>query len=105
MLESPRKKQKKSSQSDMCGITSDKIKWYKDHPPSGQWQDFKRIKISYTHITKKWEYNSAFYSEKFLVPFGMMKTIMGLWSAAKCYHSYNVLPVSVRDALNLTAEQ
>ena len=105
MSEPPRKKQKKPSQSDICGIFSEKIKWYNDHPPSRKWQGFKRIKINYTYITKNWEYSSAVCSGKFLVPFGMMKTIIGLRCPAKCYHSYNVLPVGLCNALNLTAQQ
>ena len=95
-MEEQVKKNKKPNQSDLVGIGKEKLKWYQDHPPSGKWRKFTQIKISYTYVNKTWTYGKEVYSEKFLVPFGMMKTLMGLWGSPKCYHSSNVLPRNVK---------
>ena len=97
----PVKKKKKPSQSDLVGIDEEKLTWYKQHQPSGKWRKFTKIKVSYTYVTKKWTYNEKIYSEKFLVPFGMMKTLMGIWSLSKCYHTFNVLPSNVKQKLSI----
>ena len=63
-------------------------------------------KINYTYVTKKWKYdvNDISYSEKFLVPLGIMTSLIELWRSPKCYHSYNVLPINVRVNLNVSAD-
>ena len=101
MEEEPVKKKKRPNQSDLNGIDKDKINWYKQHPPSGKWRKFSQIKVSYTYVTKTWTYEDEIYSEKFLVPFGMMKTLMDLWKSPKCYHSFNVLPSNVKQNLDI----
>jgi len=100
-LSEPVRKKKKPNQSDLVGINEDKITGCKEHPPSGKWRKFTKIKVAYTYVTKKWTYDEKIYSEKFLVPFGMMKTLMGLWSSSKCYHIFNVLPSNVKQNLNI----
>lgn len=100
----PPKKKKKPNQTDMSGLTDKEISWYKARPPAGKWRDFMKLKVSYAYVTKTWEYDGETLSQRFLVPFGMSKTLIGVWSKTKCYHSFNILPLAVKEKFNIKDE-
>ena len=93
------------NQADMTSLTEKEIDWYKNHPPAGNWRQFCKIIVDSTIIIKKWSYNSNVLIENFFASFGMAKTLMNFWSMKKCYNSFNVLRVTVKEEFyNLTAE-
>ena len=85
----------------MCGLTRKDTKWYEIHEPAGKRLTFSAIQISYMYVIKSWAYEGNTLPEKFLVPFGMVKTMTSLRSMKKCYHSY-VLPVTVKCFVKVT---
>ena len=97
----PPKKKNKPTQSDICGLTQRDIDWYQSRPPADKWYEFIKLKVLFTYITKKWMYKENSLSQKFLVPNGMTKTLMQIWEKTKCYHSFDVIPVEVREKLNI----
>ena len=47
---------------------------------AGKWRIFNKLKVSYTIITRDWEYGDKKYRECLLAPFGMVSTLLSLHS-------------------------
>ena len=47
---------------------------------AGKWRIFNKLKVSYTIITRDWEYGDKKYRECLLAPFGMVSTLLPLHS-------------------------
>ena len=47
---------------------------------AGKWRIFNNFKVSYTIITRDWEYGDKKYREYLLGPFGMVSTLLPLHS-------------------------
>ena len=89
----------------MTYLTEKEIDWYINHPPSGNWRQFCKIRVDCAIMVKKWSYKSNILINKFFVAFEMAKTLMNLWSMKRSYHSFMVLPLAVKvEFSNLTAK-
>ena len=62
---------------------------------AGKWRIFNKLKVSYTIITRDWEYGDKKYRECLLAPFGMVSTLLPLHSNTR-NTVWNTLRVEVK---------
>ena len=87
-LDPPSKKKKKKKQDNkksnkeygFCVANIFKVIEKTKDSEAGKWRIFNKLKVSYTIITRDWEYGDKKYRECLLALFGMVLTLLSLHS-------------------------
>ena len=85
-LDPPSKKKKKqdnkkrNKEYGYCAANISKVIEKMKDSEAGKWRIFNKLKVSYTIITRDWEYGDKKYRECLLALFGMVSTLLSLHS-------------------------
>ena len=72
--------QKRNKEYGYCAANISKVIEKMKDSEAGKWRIFNKLKVSYTIITRDWEYGDKKYRECLLALFGMVSTLPSLHS-------------------------
>ena len=74
------------------------------NPPTGNWRRVSDIRVQYTVLHQKWVYaeadgDTAEATLRYIIPFGMTKTLTKNYGSGYCKASFTILPLAVKDVM------